>query len=148
MVNYPQKIFTIHFHEKKVYIENTCKSLYDKMEDIKNDKDHKLYSLLKEYPNPEIRVECYKDKICTKKSLALKYRKDNYKILNVNVYLIIIKPIYKMDNLLKEFENMGCKVEVGCQEKRRKKTIFDSIKKLKESGDDDKISVTMLIYAC
>ena len=85
MVNYPQKIFTIHFPEKKVYIENTCKSLYDKMEDIKNDKDHKLYSLLKEYPNPEIRVECYKDKSCTKKSLALKYRKDNYKILNVNV---------------------------------------------------------------
>ena len=29
-----------------------------------------------------------------------------------------------MDNLLKEFENMGCKVEVGCQEKRRKKKQF------------------------
>ena len=41
-----------------------------------------------------------------------------------------------MDNLLKEFEDMGCKVEVGCQEKRRKKIIIDSIKKLKESGDD------------
>ena len=41
-----------------------------------------------------------------------------------------------MDTLLKEFEDMGCKVEVGCQEKRRKKTIFESIKKLKESGDD------------
>ena len=80
MDNYFQKIFTIHFPGKKVYIENTYKSLYDKMEDIKNDKDHKLYSLLKEYPNPEIRVEC-----CNKKSVALKYRKDNYKILNVNV---------------------------------------------------------------
>ena len=85
MDNYFQKIFTIHFPEKKVYIENTYKSLYDKMEDIKNDKDHKLYSLLKEYPNPEIRVECYRDQLCNKKSVALKFRKDNYKILNVNV---------------------------------------------------------------
>ena len=85
MANYPQKIFTIHFPEKKVYIENTCKSLYAKMEEIKDNKDHCLYSLLKEYPNPEIRVECYRDKLCNKKSVALKYRKDNYKILNVNV---------------------------------------------------------------
>ena len=85
MDNYFQKIFTIHFPGKKVYIENTCLSIYDKMEYIKNDKDHKLYLLLKEYPNPEIRVECYKDVICNKKSVALKYRKDNYKILNVNV---------------------------------------------------------------
>ena len=51
-----------------------------------------------------------------------------------------------MDNLLKEFENMGCKVEVGCQEKRRKKTIFESIKKLKESGDDDKIIYAKTLY--
>ena len=45
-----------------------------------------------------------------------------------------------MDTLLKEFEDMGFMVEVGCKEKRRKKTIFESIKKLKESGDDDRIS--------
>ena len=51
-----------------------------------------------------------------------------------------------MDNLLKEFEDMGCKVEVGCQEKRRKKTIFESIKKLKESGDDDKIIYAKNLY--
>ena len=51
-----------------------------------------------------------------------------------------------MDNLLKEFENMGCKVEVGCKEKRRKKTIFESIKKLKESGDDDKIIYAKNLY--
>ena len=37
-----QKIFTIHFPGNRVYIENTCKSLYDKMEYIKNDKDHVL----------------------------------------------------------------------------------------------------------
>ena len=80
-----QKIFTIHFPEKKVYIENTCKKLYDKMEDIRNDKDHKLYHMLKKHPNPEIRVECYKDSYCNKKLVALKYRKDNYEILNVNV---------------------------------------------------------------
>ena len=79
------KIFTIHFPGKRVYIENTCKSLNDKMEEIKNNKDHILYSMLKECPNPEIIVECYKDKICNKKLVASKYKKDNYKILNVNV---------------------------------------------------------------
>ena len=36
-----------------------------------------------------------------------------------------------MDTLLKGFEDMGYKVEVGCKEKRRKKTIFGSIKKIK-----------------
>ena len=51
-----------------------------------------------------------------------------------------------MDNLLKQFEDMGCKVEVGCQEKRRKKIIIDSIKKLKESGDDDKIIYAKKLY--
>ena len=51
-----------------------------------------------------------------------------------------------MEELLKEFEDMGCKVEVGCQEKRRKKTIFESIKKLKESGDDDKIIYAKKLY--
>ena len=86
------KIFTINFPGKKVYIENTCKSLYDKMEDIKNNKDHKLYSMLKEYPNPEIRLECYRDQLCNKKSVALKYLKDNYKILNVNILPYNYKP--------------------------------------------------------
>ena len=42
MVDYPQKIFSIHFPHKKVYIENTCKSIHDKMEYIKYDKDHYL----------------------------------------------------------------------------------------------------------
>ena len=51
-----------------------------------------------------------------------------------------------MDTLLKEFEYMGCKVEVGCKEKRRKKTIFESIKKLKESGDENKISCAKNLY--
>ena len=80
-----RKIFSIHFPGKRVYIESTCKSLFDKMEDIKNDKDHNLYNLLKEYPNPKIRVDCYLEKNCSKKSIASKYIKDNYKILNVNV---------------------------------------------------------------
>ena len=51
-----------------------------------------------------------------------------------------------MDTLLKEFEDMGFKVEVGCQEKIRKKTFFESIKKLKESGDDDRISCAKKLY--
>ena len=51
-----------------------------------------------------------------------------------------------MDTLLKGFEDMGYKVEVGCKEKRRKKTIVESIKKLKESGDDDKIIYVKKLY--
>ena len=51
-----------------------------------------------------------------------------------------------MDTLLKEFEDMGCKVEVGYKEKRRKKTIVESIKKLKDSGDDDKIIYAKKFY--
>ena len=85
MDNNIQKIFTIHFPGKKVYIENTFRLIHEKMEDISNDKDHSLYLLLKDCPNPEIRFECYRDQLCNKKSVALKYRKDNYEILNVNV---------------------------------------------------------------
>ena len=93
MAHYPQKIFTIHFPDKKVYIENTCKSLHDKMENIKNNKDHYLYSILKDYPNPEIRFECYQNCdcikkfcVCNKQEVAKEYIKDSYKILNVNLF--------------------------------------------------------------
>ena len=82
MDNNFQKVFTIHFPERKVYIEHTFKTLYEKMEDIKKDKDHKLYTMLKEYPNPEIRFECYRDKSCNEKLVYLNYRKNYYKILN------------------------------------------------------------------
>ena len=41
---------------------------------------------------------------------------------------------------------MGCKIEVGCIEKTRKKTIFELIKKLKESGDNDKIIYAKNLY--
>ena len=92
MKDYPQKIFSIHFPNKKVYIENTSKSLHDKMEYIKNDKDHSLYLILKDYPNPEVRFECFQNCdcskefcVCNKKSVALEYRKDFYEILNFNL---------------------------------------------------------------
>ena len=39
-----------------------------------------------------------------------------------------------MDALLKELEDMGCKVEVGWKEKNRRKIIFDSIRKLKDES--------------
>ena len=41
---------------------------------------------------------------------------------------------------------MGCKVEVGWKEKRRKKTIVESIKKLKDSGDENKIIYAKKLY--
>ena len=51
-----------------------------------------------------------------------------------------------MDGLLKEFEDMGIKVEVGWKEKRRKKTILAALRKLKESGDDVKINYVKTLY--
>ena len=45
-----------------------------------------------------------------------------------------------MEDLLKQFEDMGCKVVVGQKEKERKKTMSEAMKKLKESGDENKIS--------
>ena len=85
MTDYPQKIFTIHFPDKKVYIENTAKLLHEKMEYIKNDKDHYLYPLLKDYPNPEVRFECFQNCYCSKKLVALEYKKDFYEIMNTNL---------------------------------------------------------------
>ena len=102
MVDYPQKIFTIHFPDKKVYIENTSKSLHEKMEYIKNNKDHYLYPILKEYPNPEIRFECFIDGDCNKNLVSLNYIKDYYQILNNNkksVALEYSKDSYKILNL-------------------------------------------------
>ena len=51
-----------------------------------------------------------------------------------------------MDGLLKEFEDMGFKVEVGYREKKRKKDILSSLRKLKESGDDVKINYVKTLY--
>ena len=51
-----------------------------------------------------------------------------------------------MDILLKEFEDMGIKVEVGWKEKRRKKTILAALRKLKESGDDVKLNYVKTLY--
>ena len=39
----------------------------------------------------------------------------------------------------KEFENQGGTIEVGWKEKYRKKEMSEAMKKLKESGDDNKI---------
>ena len=51
-----------------------------------------------------------------------------------------------MDKLLKEFEDVGCEVEVGYREKNRKKNILSSLRKLKESGDDVKINYVKTLY--
>ena len=51
-----------------------------------------------------------------------------------------------MDVLLKEFEDMGFKVEVGCREKNRKKNILSALRKLKESGDDVKVNYVKTLY--
>ena len=51
-----------------------------------------------------------------------------------------------MESLLKEFEDMGFKVEVGWKEKQRKKDMSVAIKKLKDLGDDDRINYAKKLY--
>ena len=51
-----------------------------------------------------------------------------------------------MDTLLKELENMGFQVEVGYREKKRKKNILSSLRKLKESGDEVKLNYVKKLY--
>ena len=51
-----------------------------------------------------------------------------------------------MENLLRGFEDMGYKVNVGWKEKERIRNIRESIKKLKDSGDDDKIIYAKKLY--
>ena len=51
-----------------------------------------------------------------------------------------------MDVLLKEFEDMGCKVEVGYREKNRKKNILSSLRKLKENKDIVKLNYVKTLY--
>ena len=75
-------------------VNTTCKSLHDKMEYIKNNKDHDLYLLFQEYPNPEVRFECFQNCdcskkfcVCNKKTVALEYKKKkNYNVLNYNLF--------------------------------------------------------------
>ena len=45
-----------------------------------------------------------------------------------------------MEGLLKYFEDKGCEVKVVCDDKERKKTMSEAMKKLKESGDENKIN--------
>ena len=44
-----------------------------------------------------------------------------------------------MEELLKEFEDQGCEVVVGWREKERKKVMSESMKKITESSDENKI---------
>ena len=52
-----------------------------------------------------------------------------------------MQTIYKMEELLKEIEDMGFEVIVGWKEKQRKKIMSEAMKKLKESGDEKKIKL-------
>ena len=53
-----------------------------------------------------------------------------------------------MDAIFKGLEDMGYKfeVEVGWKDKKRKKIILESIKKLKDSGDESKLLYAKKIY--
>ena len=75
MNDYPQKVFSIHFPEKQVYVVSTHFEINKKMEDIKNDKDNILYR----YFNPLIIEEEN-----TKEEVINNYNKESYKLLNFN----------------------------------------------------------------
>ena len=53
-----------------------------------------------------------------------------------------------MDNLLKELEELGCEVKVGWKEKERKKTIIDSLRKLKEDDVKNNYAKKLYRYYC
>ena len=76
------KVYSIHFPEKQVYVGSTVYSFDEKLELIKNDKDHPLYVMLQKYPNSEIREEG-----SSKKEVVEKYSKDCYKILDFDLKL-------------------------------------------------------------
>ena len=46
-----------------------------------------------------------------------------------------------MEELIKELEVEGCEVVVGWHEKERKKVMSEAMKKLRESGDENKIKI-------
>ena len=46
-----------------------------------------------------------------------------------------------MEELLKKLEDEGCTIECGWKEKQRKKEMSEAMKKLKESGDENKIKI-------
>ena len=50
-----------------------------------------------------------------------------------------------MEELLKELEDEGCEIIVGYREKERKKDMSEAMKKLKESGDENKIGLVKKI---
>ena len=85
-----KKVFSIHFPEKQVYIESTFKTLNEKMEEIKKNKDHYLYGFLKKYPNPVIEEEGYGDK----NNVYKRYIKNGYIILNK--FFLIDKKVYEL----------------------------------------------------
>ena len=50
-----------------------------------------------------------------------------------------------MEELLKELEDQGCEVVVGWREKERKNVMSESMKKIKESGDENKIRYAKIL---
>ena len=45
----------------------------------------------------------------------------------------------RLFEVLKELEEQGCEIEIGWKEKQRKKEMGEAMKKLKASGDENKI---------
>ena len=45
-----------------------------------------------------------------------------------------------MEEIFKELENEGFKIIVGYKEKERKRVMSEAMKKIKKSGDEDKIN--------
>ena len=81
-----KKVFSIHFPENQVYVNSTCYPLEEKIKQIKDDKDHKLYDAFRVYPNPEIREEGDTNSVSVKE-VEKKYYNNSYRIIERNWFL-------------------------------------------------------------
>ena len=79
-----KSVFSIHFHGKEVYVGSTFYTFEEKIKRIKNDKDHILYTRLRDVKNPQIKEEGYSNSI-SEKEVARRYINDSYKIININL---------------------------------------------------------------
>ena len=80
-----KKVYSIHFPENQVYINSTCYPLEEHLEKLKKNKDHKLYGILQDYPNVEIREEGDINSVSVKE-VERRYYNDMYRIITSHYY--------------------------------------------------------------
>ena len=88
-----KKVSSIHFPKNQVYVNSTCYPLEEKIKQIKDDKDHKLYHVFKVYPNAEIRKEGDTNSVSVKE-VERRYYEDSYTIIGRNWFPFSYKKFF------------------------------------------------------